>query len=101
MTVRGQVDMARAQVFGEVAELYDAARPGYSDALVAEVLGYAALGHRAAAEIGAGTGKATVQFAAAGTPLVCIEPDPRMSEVLRRNTAHHPGVRVLVGAFED
>ncbi|MGW5345874.1 hypothetical protein [Streptomyces sp. HUAS TT3] len=47
-----QVDMARGQVFGEVAELYDAARPGYADALVAEVLAYAALGGRAALEVG-------------------------------------------------
>ncbi|WP_406511556.1 hypothetical protein OG851_05090 [Streptomyces sp. NBC_00161] len=39
MTARGQVDMARSQVFGEVAELYDASRPGYADALAADVLG--------------------------------------------------------------
>ncbi|MFB6619472.1 class I SAM-dependent methyltransferase [Streptomyces sp. NPDC056367] len=101
MTMQGEVDLARSQVFGEVAELYDAARPGYADALVAEVLAYAALGDRAAVEIGAGTGKATVSFAVAGTPLVCVEPDPRMAEVLRRNTVHHPGVRVHAGAFED
>ncbi|MFD9724761.1 class I SAM-dependent methyltransferase [Streptomyces sp. NPDC059072] len=101
MTMQGEVDLARSQVFGEVAELYDAARPGYADALVAEVLAYAALGDRAAVEIGAGTGKATVPFAVAGTPLVCVEPDPRMAEVLRRNTVHHPGVRVHAGAFED
>ncbi|MGW4893085.1 class I SAM-dependent methyltransferase [Kitasatospora sp. NPDC004240] len=93
--------MARSQVFGEVAELYDAVRPGYPDALVAEVLAYAALGDRAALEIGAGTGKATVPFAAAGAPLVCIEPDPRMAQVLRRNTAGYPGVRVHAGRFED
>ncbi|MFC9294004.1 class I SAM-dependent methyltransferase [Streptomyces sp. NPDC057011] len=101
MSGQGEVDMARSQVFGEVAELYDAARPGYADALVADVLAYAALGDRTAVEVGAGTGKATALFAAQGTPLVCIEPDPRMAEVLRRNTADHPGVRVHVGAFED
>ncbi|MFB6808912.1 class I SAM-dependent methyltransferase [Streptomyces sp. NPDC056387] len=93
--------MARSRVFGEVAEVYDAARPGYAQELVAEVLAYAALGDRPAVEIGAGTGKATAAFAEAGTELVCIEPDPRMAQVLRRNTAHRPGVRVHVGAFED
>ncbi|MFJ9648588.1 class I SAM-dependent methyltransferase [Streptomyces sp. NPDC101206] len=93
--------MARAQVFGEVAELYDAARPGYADALVAEVLAYAALGGRAALEVGAGTGKASVPFAALGTPLVCVEPDSRMAEVLRRNTVRYPGVRVEHGGFEE
>ncbi|MFE2145825.1 class I SAM-dependent methyltransferase [Streptomyces sp. NPDC059456] len=101
MTAEVRVDMARSQVFGEVAELYDAARPGYSNALVAEVLAYAALGGCAAVEVGAGTGKATVPFAELGTPLVCIEPDPRMAEVLRRNTARYPGVRVECDRFED
>ncbi|OKI53684.1 hypothetical protein AMK15_28620 [Streptomyces sp. MJM1172] len=93
--------MARSQVFGEVAELYDAARPGYSNELVADVLTYAALGDRAAVEIGAGTGKATVPFAELGTPLVCLEPDPRMAEVLRRNTARYSGVQVEVDGFES
>ncbi|MYS23788.1 Methyltransferase domain-containing protein [Streptomyces sp. DvalAA-14] len=92
---------ARGRVFGEVAELYDAARPGYSDAMVTEVLAYAALGDRAAVEVGAGTGKATVPFAARGIPLVCVEPDARMAEVLRRNTAGYPNVRVEVGDFEQ
>ena len=51
--------------------------------------------------MGAGTGKATVVFAARGIPLVCIEPDPRMAGVLHRNTASYPGVRVQPGSFED
>uniref|UniRef100_A0AAU2K2J5 Class I SAM-dependent methyltransferase n=1 Tax=Streptomyces sp. NBC_00049 TaxID=2903617 RepID=A0AAU2K2J5_9ACTN len=101
MTTEGQVDRARGQVFGEVAELYDASRPGYAQPLAADVLAYAAMGDRAAVEVGAGTGKATVPFAALGTPVVCVEPDPRMAEVLRRNTSAYPGVRVHVGGFED
>ncbi|GAB7110051.1 hypothetical protein JCM4814A_83660 [Streptomyces phaeofaciens JCM 4814] len=101
MSAQEQADMARSQVFGEVAELYDATRPGYADALVADVLAYAALGERAAVEVGAGTGKATVPFAAAGTTLLCIEPDPRMAEVLRRNTADCPGVSVHARSFEE
>jgi hypothetical protein len=101
MASEGYVDAARSKVFGEVAELYDAARPGYSDAMVTEVLAYAALGDRTAVEVGAGTGKATVPFAALGIPLVCVEPDARMAAVLRRNTAGCPNVRVEVGDFEQ
>ncbi|MCX4807964.1 class I SAM-dependent methyltransferase [Streptomyces sp. NBC_01214] len=101
MTAWGQVDMARSQVFGEVAELYAAARPGYADALAAEVLAYADPGGRTAVEVGAGTGKATVAFAAPGPSVVCIEPDPRMARVLRRNTSRHPGVRVHGGSFAE
>ncbi|MFE2151812.1 class I SAM-dependent methyltransferase [Streptomyces lavendulae] len=96
-----RVDRARGRVFGEVAELYDASRPGYADALVARVLEYAEPGERPALEVGAGTGKATVPFAEAGTTLVCVEPDPRMAEVLRRNTARFPRVRVEAAGFED
>ncbi|MFD8293967.1 class I SAM-dependent methyltransferase [Streptomyces lavendulae] len=96
-----RVDRARGRVFGEVAELYDASRPGYADALVARVLEYAEPGERPALEVGAGTGKATVPFAEAGTTLVCVEPDPRMAEVLRRNTARFPRVRVEAAGFEE
>jgi hypothetical protein len=101
MTSDRHVNAARSKVFGEVAELYDSARPGYSDAMVTDVLAYAALGDRSAVEVGAGTGKATVPFAATGIPLVCVEPDPRMTEVLRRNTTSYPNVRVEVGDFEQ
>lgn len=34
-------------------------------------------------------------------PLRCVEPDPRMAAVLRRNTAAYPLVSVEVGRFED
>lgn len=101
MASEGHADVVRGRVFGEVAELYDAGRPGYADALVSEVLSYAGLGDRAAVEVGAGTGKATVAFAAQGVPVVCVEPDPRMAEVLRRNTAGYPGVQVEAGGFEE
>ncbi|MEV7420020.1 class I SAM-dependent methyltransferase [Streptomyces sp. NPDC089919] len=101
MTADDQVDMARSQVFGEVAEAYDAARPGYADQLVTDVLAYAAPGGRPVVEVGAGTGKATLAFAARGVRMVCLEPDERMAAVLRRNTAGHPGVAVRTGGFED
>jgi SAM-dependent methyltransferase len=92
-------------VFGEDAELYDRARPGYSDALVASVLSYAGTSCGAstlsALEIGAGTGKATVAFAAQGMEILAVEPDPAMAAVAARNTAGFPGVRVERSAFED
>ncbi|RLV04320.1 hypothetical protein CTZ27_10110 [Streptomyces griseocarneus] len=90
----------RSQVFGEVAEQYDATRPGYPGRLVTDILGYAALDGAPAVEVGAGTGKATLSFAAHGVPLTCVEPDPRMAEVLARNCAGVPGVTVAVGNFE-
>lgn len=91
----------RSTVFGEAAEHYDAVRPGYFESTIDGVLAYADLRDLPAVEVGAGTGKATVHFAARGIPIVCVEPDPRMAQVLRRNTAAHPAVTVEISRFED
>ncbi|MER5636195.1 class I SAM-dependent methyltransferase [Kitasatospora sp. NPDC002227] len=101
MSSAERAEVVPARVFGEVAEVYDANRPGYADELVAEVLDYARLGGSSAVEFGAGTGKASTLFAARGVPLVCVEPDARMAEVLRRNTEGYGQVRVEVGGFEE
>jgi SAM-dependent methyltransferase len=90
-------------VFGEVAELYDSVRSGYPDALVDDVISFAGSdgpGLRAV-EVGAGTGKATVSFAARGLQIVAIEPSPAMAAVARRNCAQFPGVSVEETTFED
>jgi len=90
-------------VFGEEPELYDRARPGYSDAMVADVLIFGDLDPRAsrALEIGAGTGKATVAFARSGLRVHALEPDPAMAAVAERNCREYPDVDVEVTSFED
>ena len=85
------------QIFGEAAEQYDVGRPGYAGQLVPEVLAYAGATTRSAVEVGAGTGKATVPFMAAGVAVTCVEPDPRMAAVLRRNA---PAARIVVSTFD-
>ncbi|MCC3772931.1 trans-aconitate 2-methyltransferase, partial [Streptomyces sp. UNOC14_S4] len=93
----------RRHVFGDDAEQYDAARPGYPERLVDEVLEFAAAGTgdpAPALEVGAGTGKATVAFAGRGLPVTCVEPDARMARVLRLRCAGLPGVDVEVAGFE-
>ncbi|KNB50387.1 class I SAM-dependent methyltransferase [Streptomyces caatingaensis] len=90
-----------ATVFGEAAEQYDAGRPGYPDRLVDDVLEFTAVPAADALEVGAGTGKATLAFAARpGVTLTCLEPDPRMASVLTRNCAPHPRVTVVGADFE-
>ncbi|MFI0736868.1 class I SAM-dependent methyltransferase [Streptomyces sp. NPDC021100] len=99
----GEPDRARRTVFGEAAEEYDAARPGYPGQLFADVLEFArpgAEGDVEALEVGAGTGKATLAFAALGVPVTAIEPDPRMAAVLARHRADRPGITVHEGEFE-
>ncbi len=55
-------------------------------ALVDEILDFASQ-PAAATEVGAGTGKASVLFAARGVRLTCLEPDPAMAEIARVNLA--------------
>ncbi len=85
-------------VFGEDAGRYDRARAGYQPGLAGLVRSYAGAWPAAAAEVGAGTGKGTALFAGRGFPITCIEPDPRMSELLR---ARFPETAVVTSAFED
>jgi SAM-dependent methyltransferase len=89
-------------VFGEVAETYDRARPGYPPALVDDVISLARLdaGDRVL-EVGCGTGKATVQFAARGLDMTCLEPSESMAAVARRNCERFPRVAIETGSFEE
>jgi SAM-dependent methyltransferase len=86
-------------VFGEVADLYDLRRPGYPDALYADLLAEAKPARRAL-EAGAGTGKATAALARRGVEVVALEPDPRMAAIARRACEGLP-VEVLERRFED
>ncbi|MGW2866259.1 class I SAM-dependent methyltransferase [Streptomyces sp. NPDC001205] len=88
-------------IFGDDAEQYDAARPGYPPQLIEDVGDFAsAATDGAALEVGAGTGKATLPFAHSGLAVTCVEPDARMARVLRRRCAHLPRVTVEVADFE-
>lgn len=89
----------RARSFGAVAREYDRARPSYPGALVDDVV--ALLHGTAVVESGAGTGKATVLFAARGVHMTCVEPDPRMAAVLSENCRDLHDVSVTVSAIED
>jgi SAM-dependent methyltransferase len=87
-------------VFGEVAELYDQARPGYPEALFDDVIAFAPANARAL-EVGAGTGKATVVLGERGLQVVALEPSVEMGAVARRNCARFPDVAVTVASFEN
>ncbi len=89
--------LAQGLRFGEVAELYERRRPGYPDALIADVLG--SVGPpRTVLEVGAGTGKATRLLAAAGARVTAVEPDPAMAAHLRANLP--AGVTVEDGTLD-
>jgi SAM-dependent methyltransferase len=91
----------RRTSFGGVAPLYDRARPSYPPALIDDVI---ALGPTAedprALEVGAGTGKATVLFAARGVAVHALEPLPEMAALAEHNCAAYPDVTVELVEFE-
>lgn len=102
----GPAEHVREQrlVFGEVAETYDKQRSSYPSQIVDGVLAFAGLLQdttTAVAEVGAGTGKASVLFAARGLALECLEPSPAMAAVARRNLAPYRNAEVREVSFED
>lgn len=89
-------------VFGEVAETYDAVRPGYPGQLVDDVLAFGRLGpDDRVLEVGAGTGKATVAFAARVPHLIALEPSPPMAAIASRHCADQRNVAIEITNFED
>src|SRR5690349_16763087 len=86
----------RRLAFGNVAELYDRARPSYPDTLVDDVVGFAAPCQRAL-DVGAGTGKATQLFTRRGVVVTAVEPSAEMAEIARRNL---PEVTIVPSDFE-
>ncbi len=87
--------------FGEDADRYDRARPGYPPGLFDALGEYAELAPDARIlEIGCGTGQATVAIARRGWAVDAIELSPDLAAVARRKVAGL-GVPVTVGSFDE
>lgn len=82
-----------AESFGADAQRYDLARPGYPDALVAQII--ATSPGLEVLDVGCGTGIAARQFQAAGCSVLGVEPDTRMADFARAT-----GLPVEVSTFE-
>jgi len=94
------VPIEQRLVFGEVAELYDQARPTYPAALIDYLVPLVGAGGRIL-DVGCGTGKATVLLAARHLAGIGLEPDLEMARVARRNLAPYPDWSVVTGDFEE
>jgi SAM-dependent methyltransferase len=88
--------------FDRVADLYDAHRPDYPEALVDSIIALAGLrpGSRIL-EVGSGTGKATAPFARRGFSILCLEPGHNLAAVAARKFADYPAVAFEAVRFED
>lgn len=85
--------------FGDAADLYDRARPGYPDELLDVLADRAGLGPGCVVvDLAAGTGKLTRQLVARGAAVTAVEPSAGMRAVL---TEVAPDVPVLDGTAED
>jgi len=90
------------QVFDQVAEAYDEARPGYPLELVDLAIerGGLAPGARVL-EVGCGTGKLTELLVTRGLSVDAIDPGENMIAAARRRLGATDAVRFHVGRFED
>lgn len=94
--------MNRSESFDKMAALYDKIRPAYPEQLIKDIISKTQLTSNARLlEIGAGTGKATVQFAEKGFTIDCIEMGENLAEVLKFNCKEYPNVKVDVSTFEE
>jgi SAM-dependent methyltransferase len=92
----------RAVLFDTAAGRYDQHRPGYPPEIIGELMELAMITPRSRVlEVGCGTGKATVSVAAAGCSIDCVDPGGNLVSIARQNCAQWPGVRFVIGRFEE
>lgn len=96
------IPMHLARSFDEVADLYDAHRPGYPPALFVDLMAEAQLGlDDLILELGCGTGQATRGLAPFGRQVLAIDPGAELVGVARRRLEAFPHVHFEVASFED
>lgn len=96
------LDRSRRTSFDRAARLYDEARPGYPEELIADVVALSGIpeGGRIL-EIGCGTGQATLPFARRGYRMLCLDIGPELATVAAGKLRAFPAVEVRAAAFED
>ena len=96
--------MARmsGELFDQVADLYDRARPAYPEELFDELIQQAGLSESSRLlEIAPGTGQATLPLARRGYRIVAVELGKALSAIAKDNLDRYPHVKILSCAFED
>lgn len=94
--------MEKIEPYKGIAGIYEDIRPSYPEKLIQDIIKKTDLnlGDRLL-EIGAGTGKATVQFAAKGFKVHAIELGKDMAEILKDKCTKYPNVSLDVVPFEE
>src|SRR5215470_14160852 len=88
--------------FDDVAELYDAIRPRYPEALFGALVNAARLQPDAhLLEIAPGTGQATLPLARRGYHITAVELGANMARVAQANLKDYPQVEIINASFEE
>jgi SAM-dependent methyltransferase len=88
--------------FDDVAELYDAIRPRYPEALFAALVEITGLGPAAnLLEIAPGTGQATRSLAARGYRITAVELGANMARIARERLEAYKNVEIINASYED
>jgi SAM-dependent methyltransferase len=92
----------RTSPFDAVADLYDAMRPGYPEALFDALVQAAHLAAEARLlEIGPGPGKATLPLAQRGYHITAVELGGNMARTARDNLRDYPNAQIINASFEE
>jgi len=90
-----------SEMFNKMAGYYDDYRPGYPAEIIQSIVKKASLSiDSKMLEIGAGSGKATEQFADLGFEILCIEPGKELAEKGNEKFVDK-NIKFVVSRFED
>lgn len=93
--------MEQRYTFDEIARVYRTARPDYPEALIDDVICFAALQpNDAILEVGCGTGQATRSFARRGFRILAIDPGAEMIRAAAESLAEFSNVELVEATFE-
>ncbi|HEX5380512.1 MAG TPA: methyltransferase domain-containing protein [Phenylobacterium sp.] len=93
--------MEQRFMFDQMAKAYDAFRPGYPDALFADLAAETGLSEDdRILELGCGAGQATAGLAALGAPLLALDPGPELIRAARLRIGQAPHVAFDETTFE-
>lgn len=94
--------MEKIEPYKGIAGIYEDIRPSYPERLIQDIIKNTDLKlDDRLLEIGAGTGKATVQFAEKGFRVHAIELGEDMAEILKDKCSHYSNVSLDVVSFEE
>ncbi|MBE5967186.1 MAG: class I SAM-dependent methyltransferase [Lachnospiraceae bacterium] len=94
--------MTNLEPYKGIAGIYEEIRPSYPEELIHDIIATTNIkSDDRILEIGAGTGKATIQFANKGYQIRAIEIGEDMAEILRDKCADYSNVTIDVASFEE